>query len=239
MTTTAIVLAGGAGTRLQASENKVYLPVAGRPLLAWSLQAFQDSPLVDRVVLVVRSTDAERAEEVLAGSRFGKVEAIVEGGATRHASEQAGLEAIADDVEAGVIELICIHDAARPFVTQALLARVIDEARAWGGAVPGFTVAEPALIQAAKSGEAPAAVPTGDLRRVQTPQAFHARELLEAYRRATAQGFAGVDTSESVERFSDLTVHVVAGDPDNIKVTFVEDLFAVEDLATQWARDNP
>jgi 2-C-methyl-D-erythritol 4-phosphate cytidylyltransferase len=75
---------------------------------------------------------------------------------------------------------------------------------------------------------------TDDLRRMQTPQAFRARELLAAYRAATAAGFHGVDTAETVEHHGDLTVAVVAGDPDNRKVTFAEDLRAAEARARTW-----
>ncbi len=73
-----------------------------------------------------------------------------------------------------------------------------------------------------------------NLRRVQTPQVFHARPLLEAYLASVAAGFEGVDTAETVERFSDLEVKVIPGDPRNIKITFVEDLFVAEEYALEW-----
>lgn len=234
MTTAAIVLAGGAGTRLNPSENKVYLPVAGRPLLAWSLQSFEDSELVDEIVLVIRSEDRERARSFVQATPLRKLGTVVEGGPTRHASEHAGLEALASRIEHGGVDLVCIHDAARPFVGQAMLARILRSAREHGGAVPGLEVPGSVLLRATEDERPTASVATHDLRRVQTPQAFHARALVTAYRRAAQEGFAGVDTAESVERYSDLSVRVVDGDPDNIKVTFVEDLFAVEALATRW-----
>lgn len=237
MSTAAIVLAGGAGTRLQHPENKVYLPVAGRSLLAWSLRAFQASSLIDAVVLVIRGGDAERARAVLAATPTAKLLAVVDGGATRHESEHAGLEALATAIEAGRIDLVCVHDAARPFISQELLAEVLTTARDSGGALPGLPVGHDHLLRIDEDGH-PVPVETSDLRRVQTPQAFLARPLLEAHRAAAHAGFQGVDTAEAVERFSELSVRVVVGDPRNVKVTVIEDLGVVEQLAADWERDQ-
>jgi 2-C-methyl-D-erythritol 4-phosphate cytidylyltransferase len=79
-------------------------------------------------------------------------------------------------------------------------------------------------------------LPSLNIRRVQTPQVFHARPLLEAYQASVAAGFEGVDTAETVERFSDLEVKVIPGDPRNIKITFVEDLFVAEEYALEWEK---
>jgi 2-C-methyl-D-erythritol 4-phosphate cytidylyltransferase len=231
MTTTAILLAGGSGTRLGGGDNKAYLPLAGHPLLAWSLHAFERCELIDDVVVVTRAEDRARAREVADAARVTKLRAIVEGGATRHASEHAGLAAIADAIETGRIELVAIHDAARPFVSGDLLARLVTAAAEHGGSVPGLPVGAPFLV---RTGPVGAVVGTDDLRRMQTPQAFRAREVLAAYRSATAAGFHGVDTAETVEHHGSLTVVVVPGDPDNRKVTFADDLRAAEGRAATW-----
>lgn len=234
MSTVAVLLAGGSGTRLQRAENKVYLRVGDRPLLAWSLETFERSPLIARIVLVVREGDDDRAQRIVDDSALSKHCVLVRGGATRHASEHAGLESLADEIRSGDVDLVCIHDAARPFVTQQLLERIVGAARRVGGAVPALTLGGEFLLRADEGGSAPVPVPTEDLRRVQTPQAFHARPLLDAYRRASDAGFFGVDTAESVQRFSDVEVELVRGDPDNVKVTYVEDLLAAEELARTW-----
>jgi 2-C-methyl-D-erythritol 4-phosphate cytidylyltransferase len=230
MTTTAILLAGGSGTRLGTGDNKAYLTLGGHPLLVWSLVAFERCPLIDDVVLVTRAEDQERAREVADAAGITKLRAIVEGGATRHASEQAGLDAIAQDIEAGHVTLVAIHDAARPFVTGDLLERLLVTAAERGGSVPALPVGTPFLVRTSTA----QVVWTDDLRRMQTPQAFHARGLLDAYRAATAAGFHGVDTAETVEHHGDLTVAIVAGDPDNRKVTFADDLRAAEERARTW-----
>ena len=235
MTNVAIVLAGGAGTRLHASENKVYLPVAGRPLLAWSLEAFDRSDSIDRIVLVIREADTERANDMLAAHPVRKLDTIVPGGSTRHESEHAGIEALAPAIERGEIGLVCVHDGARPFIRQALIEEIMQTAAAHGGAVPSLLLETPVLVRAGTGAASPPEpVATHDLRRVQTPQAFRARPLLRAHRQATADGLQGMDTTTPVTRYTDLVVKVVDGDADNIKVTFVEDLFAVEELAARW-----
>jgi len=238
MTTTAILLAGGSGTRLGTGDNKAYLDLDGHPLIAWSLAAFERCQRIDDVVLVTRAEDRARALAVAAAAGMTKVRDVVTGGATRHASEQAGLDAIAPDIDSGAVTLVAIHDAARPFVTDALLARLLDAAAARGGSVPGLPIDAAALIRTTHDARHGTAVSTrvdaSTLRRMQTPQAFHAAGLLAAYRAATAAGFHGVDTAETVERHGDLEVVVVAGDPDNRKVTYADDLA----IATARAADR-
>ncbi len=238
MSTVAVLLAGGSGTRLQRAENKVYLNVGDRPLLAWSLDVFERSPLIDRIVLVVRDQDDDRAQRIITGAGIRKVDRLVRGGATRHESEHAALEAIAPEILDGTIDLVLIHDAARPFVRQALLDRIVHTAARVGGAVPGLPVDGDFLLRVVDDGRAPTPVPTDELRRVQTPQAFHAAPLLAAYRQASDEGFHGVDTAGSVERYSDLHVELVPGDHDNVKITYVEDLLLAQSLATTWDPDE-
>lgn len=233
MTTAAILLAGGSATRLGAGRNKAYLPLADVPLLGWSLAAFERSRQVEAVILVVRSEDRADAQRIADELGITKLQDVVTGGDSRHASERAGLEAAATRISAGEIRLVAIHDAARPFVTDELLERILSTAEAVGGAIPALPVAEHLLVRTGPD-DSGTIVPTDDLRRVQTPQAFRAAELLDAYRRAEVAGFSGVDTAECVERFSDLEVAVVTGDPANVKVTFAADLRRAQLRAAAW-----
>ncbi|GBE21119.1 MAG TPA: 2-C-methyl-D-erythritol 4-phosphate cytidylyltransferase [Actinobacteria bacterium] len=235
MMTAAIVLAGGSGSRARIDINKVYLPIRGRPMLAYSLDTMDKSDAVDVIVLVVREVDREQAELLVQQNEVGTPTMIVVGGRTRQASEYEGLTALADRIESGEIDCVVIHDGARPFMSAKLLERVIARARRDGGAIPGYVPEEP--LYETQDGLI-VSLAEGDLRKVQTPQGFHALPLLQAYRRAKRAGFEGVDTAETVERFSDLPIRVVAGDPRNIKVTYVEDIFVAEDLAYDWQRDR-
>ena len=138
----AIVLAGGRGSRIQHDVNKVYLPIGERDMLEYSLETMCRAASVDRVVLVVRGEDRARAENLIAEIVPAKLTNVVIGGATRHESEQAGLEALATDIMSGDLGIVAIHDGARPFMTLDLLEATIAAARERGGAIPGLRVHE-------------------------------------------------------------------------------------------------
>ena len=218
---------------MQKEINKVYLPISSRDMLEFSIETMDRSPFVERTVLVVRDEDRPSAELLIAETMPSKLTDVVTGGSTRHESEAAGLEQLAGAIDDGSIDLVAIHDGARPFMTLDLLESVIAAARETGGAIPGLEVEEPLFRH--DEGEVEL-LEQKSLRRVQTPQAFHAKPLLLAYRSARQAGFQGVDTAETVERFSDLSIAVVPGDPHNIKVTFVEDFFEAERYATEWEK---
>lgn len=217
-TAAAVVLAGGSGTRLGAEGNKVYLPLAGRPLLSWSLVAFARAPSIGRLVLVTRPADRAEAEEAAGGL---DVE-IVDGGATRHGSEWAALTLLAPAIRAGDVDVIAIHDGARPVVAEELIEDTVAAAREHGAVVPGVP-----LTDVTDTELRPVA---GTLVRVQTPQAFRAGLLLDAYERAEVDGFAGTDTAACVERYAGVPVHRTPGDPRNVKVTYRADLALAEAL---------
>lgn len=233
MSVAAIVLAGGSGSRVQQDINKVYLPIRDRDMLEYSLETMDRSPRIAQVALVVRDEDHRRAEALINETMPSKLTHVVPGGPSRHLSEMAGLSAIRPDIDAGLVEVVAIHDGARPFLTLDLLDSLIDTAIEHGGAVPGLSIREP-LYRTGDNGAR--LLRPESMRRVQTPQVFHAKPLLEAYRASLVAGFEGVDTAETVERFSELVVKVVPGDPRNIKVTFVEDFFTAEEYATEWEK---
>ncbi len=133
-----VVLGGGSGSRVGAGVNKVYLPLAGRRVVSWSLQWAAQVPEVGTFVLVVRPEDAELAVEVLRREARGLDVRIVVGGPTRHASEDAALAQLAPEVESGAIDVIAVHDGARPLAGPALFRSVITTADAVGGAVPAL-----------------------------------------------------------------------------------------------------
>jgi 2-C-methyl-D-erythritol 4-phosphate cytidylyltransferase len=225
----AVVLAGGSGTRLGAERNKVYLPLRGRPVLAWSLATFTGMPEVGAVVLVVREADRPLAERVLAEHTAGGVEVVV-GGRTRQESELAGLRWLAPRIRAGRIDAVLVHDAARPLAGRELAASVLAEARTNGGAVPGLWRDD--LAAAGSDGSGLAGPSPDGLVAVQTPQAFRAAPLLAAYEEAARRGFVGTDTASCMERFApELPIRWVPGHERNIKITYAHDLLVAEHAA--------
>lgn len=218
-----VILAAGAGQRVGAGSNKVLLPLGEMPVLAWSVRDALAVEDVRRVLVVVRPGELDDVAGALA-PHLGDAEiGMVEGGPTRHGSEWNALQALRPEIEAGEIDVVAIHDGARPLAGRALFAATIEAARERGGAIP--CVRLPGLL--ARDGhELPP-----ELDGVQTPQAFRAAEVLSAYSRAEADGFDGTDTAACWARYTDLPVVAVPSSPANLKITFPEDL----DLALSLA----
>jgi 2-C-methyl-D-erythritol 4-phosphate cytidylyltransferase len=221
----AVVLCAGQGTRMGAAGNKVFLPLAGKPLLAYTLAAFERADTVDDMLLVAHPTEVEFVRaEIVARHPLAKVAGVIAGGATRHQSEENALAALRPRIEAGAIGIVLIHDGARPCVRPDDIDTLVRAARECGGALLGTPVgAEEVIARIAGDGTLGATYPAGDLWRAQTPQAFAARALLAAYDLARRDGFDGTDTAASYERLG-RPVQMVRGHADNIKVTTPEDL---------------
>jgi 2-C-methyl-D-erythritol 4-phosphate cytidylyltransferase len=231
--TVAIVLAAGAGKRMAATLNKVFLPVGGKPIMAWSLECFEAQPEVSEVIVIAAAAELEACRHrVLHPFGFKKVSALVVGGPTRHDSEFQGLTYLEERIDAGTIDLVLIHDAVRPFVTAPIVERLIAEARRSGAAIPCVPAARN-IVQALPEGQV--SKPTARLWAAQTPQAFDARVVLDAHRLAEREGFKGSDTSSVVERTGH-PVAVVEGSYDNIKITTSDDLIRAEQIAREWRR---
>jgi 2-C-methyl-D-erythritol 4-phosphate cytidylyltransferase len=221
-----VVLAAGSGSRVGAGRNKVLLPLHGRPVLAWSVSAALAVPDLARLVVVVRAGEQDDVAAALA-PHLGDAEVlVVEGGATRHASEDAALAVLAADVAAGRVDVVAIHDGARPLAGTDLFVAVVEAARASGGALPVVPLGP---VVAADGHDV-----DPRLAAVQTPQAFRAGPLLAAYDAARRDGFEGTDTAACVALHTapgEVTVTGVAGSPRNLKITFPEDVALAERLA--------
>lgn len=212
--TAAVLLAGGSGSRVGAEVNKVLLPLAGVPLIVHSVRAAMELPGVHRIVLVVRREDRAAISAAVAPHLGERDLWLVDGGAERHDSEWHALLALSSDIDAGEIDVVAIHDGARPLTDVTLWRRVIEQAHEHGGALPVTTI--PGLI-------GPDGAVSG-LVGVQTPQAFRAADLLAAYQQASADGFRGTDTAACLERYGDVRIVGVRSGPGNLKVTFPEDV---------------
>lgn len=212
-----IVVGGGASSRF--GSDKLLALVEGDPLVAHTVRAVK--PIVDKCVLVCRGDQLEQLQALDLGV------VVVVGGASRTESELAGLGALADEYD-----LIGIHDAARPVIRTELIDRLFARAARHGGAIP---VVAPVglLIDRASSGPLPGVAAA------QTPQVFRAGELRAAFSQADREGFEGHDTADVVSHFTDTTIKAVAGDPENIKVTYPDDLDRIVDGLRRRARSGP
>ncbi|CUR55462.1 4-diphosphocytidyl-2C-methyl-D-erythritol synthase [metagenome] len=225
-----VMLAAGEGRRSGHHTNKVLLPLAGRRVFTWSIRWARLLPSITHTVLVVREEDRDVVQAAVVREVDPPAVQIVTGGDSRHASEWMALQALQPAIEAGEVDVVVIHDAARPLAGTALFEAVIAAAAEHGGAIPVRDQPHLATI-----GDG-----TASLERVvavQTPQAFLAQPLLEAYGQASADGFVGTDTASCIERYTEVPVHCVPGDAGNIKITFPEDLFLAERLLAKAGYD--
>lgn len=223
-TAAVVVLAAGSGSRVGAAVNKVLLPLRGVPLVAWSVRTALQVPGVDPVVVVCRPGERALVAAAVQPVVEEREVLLIDGGATRQASEQAALDLLAPRVAEGAIDVVAIHDGARPLAGVGLFEAAIADAREYGGAVPAFEL--PGLLP--RSSEQVQAARHGTrLAGVQTPQAFRAAPLLAAYAAAGAAGFDGTDTAAAFAAFApgrDLVIRAVPSSARNLKVTFAEDL---------------
>lgn len=204
-----VIVAAGSSTRFGA--DKLMSDISGQPLIAHTVGAVKST--VDFCVLVARDDQIPELKALDLGIE------IVPGGATRTESESAGLAAIPTN------RLIGIHDGARPAISQDLIDQLFEAASLHGGAVPGLPP-RAALI------ERDGLTPVTDAVAVQTPQVFWGPELKSAYQAASKSGFTGYDTADVVRNFTDLQVAVIPGDPQNIKITYPEDLDRARTIIT-------
>jgi 2-C-methyl-D-erythritol 4-phosphate cytidylyltransferase len=225
----AIVLCAGAGARAGGSVNKVFVELAGRTILERAVRPFWEHPGVDEVVVVAAPGEIETVADTLRRAGIAALE-IIPGGATRHRSESRAVEHLARRIESGEVDVVVIHDGARPLFEGAELDDLIAAARRSGGAISAVPVSDDLLI--APGDEAVGWVPGPGIWRALTPQVFRAELLLRAFRAAETDGFEGTDTASTVERING-RVEVVRGDPRNLKVTYPQDLAVAELLATR------
>ncbi|MER6626180.1 IspD/TarI family cytidylyltransferase [Streptomyces sp. NPDC000931] len=235
----AAVLAGGVGSRMGAPSPKQLLPLAGRPIIERSIAAFEASPEVDEIVVLMVDGFVDRVEEIVADAGFTKVSRVLPGGATRTDTSVAALAAMAGAADS---DLVLLHDAARPLVrpeTIAACVAALGSAGAVGVAVPSAdTVVE--VAPGSDGGEVIARTPDRSrLRRMQTPQGFRLGVARRAYELATADpGLVATDDCGVVLRYlPEEEVRIVPGDETNIKVTNPGDVEIAETLLRRARED--
>lgn len=222
MKTVAIIVAGGSGTRFGAELPKQFLELGGKPILMRSIEAFWNSGIspVD-VIVTLPSDQMDLWQRLCDRYGFGVPHRVVPGGETRWHSVKNALDSMGDVNE---VDVIAVHDGVRPMVTADVICRTIEAARRDGAAIPVV-----ALNDSVRQvlGEASHALDRSTLRAVQTPQAFDARLLLDAYSLPYQPTFT--DDASVVEQL-DRPITLVEGDPHNLKITRPMDLALAEYL---------
>jgi 2-C-methyl-D-erythritol 4-phosphate cytidylyltransferase / 2-C-methyl-D-erythritol 2,4-cyclodiphosphate synthase len=219
----AVIVAGGRGQRAGGEMPKQYRHIGGEPVIRAALSAFVGHPQIDTVQPVIHADDEAAFRAATAG--LGVLRAPVPGGASRQASVYAGLNALRETAP----DVVLIHDAARPFVSGALIARAIAAAGEHGAAVPAIAVADTVKKVDAR-GTITATIDRNELRIVQTPQAFSYALIVDAHARAVAAARNDFTDDAALAEWAGHRVSVFAGDSANVKLTTNDDFARAEAL---------
>lgn len=225
----AIVLAAGSGKRMQSDVKKQYMELLGKPVLYYCMNVFENSDLIDEIILVTSNEDISYCkEEIIAKYGFTKVTAIVTGGKERYDSVMNGLEAI------DKCDCVLIHDGARPFVNEEMLIRLTDSVNECKTAVAAMPSKD--TVKIVDDDNIVISTPNRNtVWNIQTPQAFDFLLIKDAYAKMKSskqeletKGIKITDDAMVCENFSSAKVRLVEGSYKNIKITTPEDMMLAE-----------
>lgn len=216
---TAIILSAGVGRRMKSNIPKQYLDLCGKPVIAWSIGAFENSRFIDDIILVAGKDDLNFCKaEIVEKYRFRKVRRIVPGGCERGDSVLCGLRAADADTK-----YVLIHDGARPLVDEDTIERAVEGARKYRAAVVGIPAKD--TIKVVDREEFVTSTPArSSLRVIQTPQAFAYDLILKSYEKVIEDGIRITDDAMAAEYAGHVRVKIVEGDVRNLKITTKEDI---------------
>jgi 2-C-methyl-D-erythritol 4-phosphate cytidylyltransferase len=220
MSLSVIIVAGGSGQRF--GQKKQFLDLKGIPVLKRAVSCFIAHESVDQIVVVVPEEDLQHVHEMFSGADKRLV--ITKGGQTRQHSVFNGLKIARNS------DSVLIHDGVRPFVSHSLITRVIEGLAGVDGCIPALEVTD--TLKEIHEGIIQKTVPRRNLYQVQTPQAFHTRELIEAHEKALERGSMDKTDDSALLESLGKTVKIVQGDPFNMKITFENDLTLAEVILT-------
>lgn len=231
MKTIALITAAGKGQRMQSAIPKQYLFLGGKPILAQTLQVFEECPAVDGIYLIAPLDQLDKVQtDIVEKYQFKKILKLVRGGKVRQLSVWNGLQAIRSECS-----IVIVHDGVRPLIRRQLIEQSITEAKKNGAAV----VAVPAkdTVKRITKGNKVQTLPREEIWLAQTPQSFQFSLLMKAYQKAQQEDIIGTDDAFLVELLGH-PITMIKGDYSNIKITTPEDLVLAESLFSLQKRGS-
>lgn len=222
---TTIIVGAGKGERMKSKVNKILLTLAEKPLIYNTIKTFEDSNLIDNIILVINKDDEREIKDLIKNYNFIKIKKIIEGGKERQDSVYNGIKAIekADDED-----IILIHNAANPFVSQETIKKIIEETKKHGAAVAAIK-SEDTLKEVDEGNFVVKTFDRKKIWRMQTPQAMKYSLAVRAFEKAHQDDFYATDDVALVERLGE-KVKIVETNKENIKITTPEDFVAAEKI---------
>lgn len=225
---TAICLAGGSGSRMQSNIAKQYMLIDGKPLIWYALNSFQNSEIIDEVILVTKKDDTEYMQrEIVDKYGFDKVVSITEGGSERYLSVWNGLNKVNDICDGR--HYVFVHDGARPFVTEKIIEDTYSNALEYGACVAAVPSKDTIKISD-EAGFVKNTPNRNNVWNIQTPQVFEGTLIYKAYSMLMENISAVTDDASVVELFTSTRVKLVNASYENIKITTPEDIGVAESI---------
>lgn len=218
MKITAVIVAGGKGTRMGADKNKVFLKIMDKEVLAYTISAFENNENIDDIIVVTGTCDINACNAMIKKYGYSKVKAVTEGGNTRQQSVMNGLKTADGDI-------VLIHDGARALVTDNEINNAVNDCKAYGAAAVGVRCKD--TLKSGENGFISGTVDRESTYLIQTPQTFKLSEILELHKKAEKEGFSATDDCMIAEHYG-RKIKISEGSYDNIKLTTPEDMIIGE-----------
>lgn len=225
---TVIIPAAGKGKRMKNDKSKQYIELDGKPILAYTIDAFEKCNEIQNIILVVGKDEVDYCrKEIVEKYNYQKIIAILEGGKERQDSVYEGIKKVPEDSD-----IVLIHDGARPFIGAEQIKQTIDDGIKYGACVLGVKVKD--TIKVVDDDNNIVDTPNrNNLWAIQTPQTFKKELIALAYQKAQNDNYCVTDDSMLVEKYLDIKIKIVEGLYSNIKITTIEDLIIAKNFIDQ------
>lgn len=224
MKVVALIAAAGFGKRMNAKISKLFIPIFGKPILAYTIEKFEQCNFIEKIYLIVNQEEGDfYSKDIILKYNFSKVQELIAGGETRQDSVYNGLKVLDSDTD-----IVAIHDGARPLIEETIIQESIEAAQEFGAAIAAIPLKD-TMKRSGKDFFINETLNRQEIWRAQTPQTFKYSIILSAYHQAYKDKFFTTDDAAIVERYG-YKVKMIIGSEENIKITTPFDIIIAENF---------
>ncbi len=218
----ALIAAAGKGKRMNARISKPFIPISGKPILAYTIEKFEKCKFIDKIFLIVSTEEKEMChKDIISKYNFSKVQKLVDGGETRQDSIYNGLKALDKNTD-----IVVIHDGARPLIEEYIIQNSVEKAQEYGAAITVIPIKD--TVKKSKNNFfISKTLNREEIWRAQTPQTFKYDIILSAYNQAYKDKYLATDDASIAERYGH-KVKLIIGSEENIKITTPFDIIVAD-----------